>query len=124
MNMRNSFPYNGSELVLNEYEKDNYKIIRTEASTRRAIIFFTGGGLYFPNTEANFIENVIVQDRYEWANIASDSFIQQYYELIILVLDIYKQWYVDGINSRCSNIDKTAELLRNAFFLFPLYTHP
>ena len=107
-----SFPWNGSELLRKEYEKDNYKVIHTGARTNNAIIFFTGNGLYYPNTEEEFTQKVIVNDRYEWENLASSKLIRQYYELIILVRDVYKQWYITGLNSKYDNVDKTADFLR------------
>ena len=67
-----TFPFtrNNSELLKSEYAKDNYKIIRTGSKTGRAIIFCSGNGLYFPNTEAEFTEKIINNDRYEWENLA------------------------------------------------------
>lgn len=106
-----SFPWNGSALVLREYEKDNYKVIDTGIRTGRAIIFFTSNGLYYPNTEEEFTQKVILEDRYEGENISRHRKIRQYYERIIFVRDIYKQWYVNGINPRYNTADKVAELL-------------
>ena len=106
------FPWNDSTLVFAEYNKDNYRVIDTGHKTGRAIIFFSGNGLYFPNTEQEFTQKVITMDKYEWENISRDKLIRQYYERIILIRDIYKQWYIQGINSRYNTVDKTAELLR------------
>ena len=49
------FPWNNSELVKHEYEKENFKIIHTGAKSKRAIIFFSGNGLYYPNTIEEFL---------------------------------------------------------------------
>ncbi|MBQ3403603.1 MAG: hypothetical protein IJG65_09595 [Synergistaceae bacterium] len=106
------FPWDGSGLVWNEYCRDNYKVIPTGSKTGRAIIFFSGNGLYFPNTKEEFTEKVIRQNRYEWENISSDRLIRQHYELVILVRDVYKQWYVNGINPSYNSVDKVAGLLR------------
>ena len=110
--MNVSFPWNGSELLRREYEKDNYRLIRTGSKTNKAIIFFSGNGLYFPNTEEEFTQKIIVNDRYEWENLASNRLIRKRYELIIFVRDVYKQWYVTGMNANYDNVDKTAEFLR------------
>ena len=110
--MNVSFPWNGSELLRREYEKDNYRLIHTGSKTNRAIIFFSGNGLYFPNTEEEFTQKIIINDRYEWENLASNKLIRKYYELIIFVRDVYKQWYVTGINPEHDNVDKTADFLR------------
>lgn len=110
--MNVSFPWNGNELLRKEYEKENYRIIHTGSSTKKAIIFFSGNGLYFPNTEEEFTQKVIINDRYEWENLALSKLIRSYYELIIFVRDVYKQWYVTGINSQYDSADKTAEFLK------------
>ena len=107
------FPWNGSELLAHEYEKDNYIVIRTGSKTGRAIIFFAGNGLYFPNTESEFTEKIIKNDRYEWENIITDKRVTKYYELIILVRDIYKQWYITGISAKINTVEKTADFLKD-----------
>ena len=107
------FPWNNSELLKSEYAKDNYKIIRTGSKTGRAIIFCSGNGLYFPNTEAEFTEKIINNDRYEWENLAADKRITRYYELIIFIRDIYKQWYITGINAKINTVEKTADFLKD-----------
>ena len=112
-NFKFPFPWNNSELLANEYAKDNYKIIRTGNKTGRAIIFCSGNGLYFPNTEAEFTGKIITNDRYEWENLANDKRIMKYYELIIFIRDIYKQWYITGINSRINTVEKTANFLKD-----------
>ena len=106
------FPWNGSELLEREYEKDNYKLIRTGNKTGRAIIFFSSNGLY-PNTEQEFTEIITKNDRYEWENIATDKRIMKYYELIIFIRDIYKQWHITGINARINNVEKMADFLKD-----------
>ena len=88
------FPWNNSELVKHEYEQDNFKIIHTGAKSKRAIIFFSGNGLYYPNTIEEFTEKIIKKDRYEWQNISSNKKICEYYELIIFCRDLYKQYWL------------------------------
>ena len=110
--MNYPFPWNGSELLRKEYEKDNCIITRTGASTGRVIIFFSSNGIYFPNNEEGFTDRIIRRDYYDFKNLSSDRLIHDYYELVILVRDVYKQWYVNGINPRYDSIDKTAEFLR------------
>lgn len=112
MRLNYKFPWNGSVLLRKEYEKDNCIITRTGAKTGRAIIFFSSNGIYFPNTEEEFTDKIIRRDYYDFKNISSDRLIRSYYELVILVRDVYKQWYVNGINPKYDSADKTAEFLR------------
>ena len=116
------FPWNGSPLVHSEYLKDNYRVIDTEAKTGRAIIFFSGNGLYYPNTEQEFTKKVIIDDRYEWEHLSQDKLIRQYYERIIFVRDVFKQWYINGINAEYDTADKTAELMKSLTFGFKVTT--
>jgi hypothetical protein len=77
---------------------DNYKIIEGDVKNGKCIVFFSGNGLYFPNTE-QVLQHTIATNRYEWEKIAPTS-----YEKIIFIRDIYKQWYVHGINEEINSI--------------------
>lgn len=93
-------------------EKDNYKMIHNECNTKQCIILFSGNGLYYPDTVETFKEIVIERDRYEWANVINHSTIQETYELVILVRDVYKTWYQKGINVQLDSIDKLLFFLK------------
>ena len=110
--VNHSFPWDGSELVLNEYKKDNIKIENTGHKTSKAIIFFSSNALYYPNDEESFKKSVIEKSRYEFENISKDPMIQNEFELIIYVRDIYKQWCVNGINERINTIEKLRDYLK------------
>ncbi len=106
-----TFPYN-SEIVKEQYKKDNYKVIETGANSKKAIIFFASNGLYFPDNEETFKATVIEKDRYEWLKVSKDEKITDYYSKIIFVRDIYKKWCVNGINKEINTLDKVVELLK------------
>ena len=90
MEKEEKFLQNSNEIIRQAYKALNYRIVETSARTNNAIVFFSGNGLYFPNTKEVF-ENVILNsDRYEWENIAKNKKIRKYYKLIIFVRDIYK----------------------------------
>ena len=111
MEKEEKFLQNSNEIIRQAYKALNYRIVETSARTNNAIVFFSGNGLYFPNTKEVF-ENVILNsDRYEWENIAKNKKMRKYYKLIIFVRDIYKQWYIDGINTEINTRDKVIEFL-------------
>lgn len=84
----------------------NYKIIKTNCCNKKAYIYFSSNGIYFPNTKENFIQNIIVKDRYEWENnIAQDV------EKHIFVRDVYKGWYLKGINKHINSLEKIVNFL-------------
>lgn len=105
------FPYN-SDIVKEQYTKDNYKVVETGADSKKAIIFFTGNGLYFPDNEETFKRVVVGNDRYEWLNVAKDEKITSYFGKIIFVRDIYKKWCVNGINEEINTVEKVIDLLK------------
>lgn len=69
-------------------------------------IYFSGNGIYDPDTLEAFNKTIVKEDRYEWKRWKADS------KRIIFVRDIYKEWYFEGINEECNTIDKVYELLK------------
>jgi hypothetical protein len=84
---------------------DNFKIIHGDIKNGKCIIYFSGNGLYYPNSEFQ-LNSVIDNDRYEWINLAPKT-----YEKIIFIRDVYKQWYVKGINNRLTSIETLKEFI-------------
>lgn len=95
-----------NEMLEKYYRKDNYRIETNKGVTnKRCIIFFSGNGLYYPNMEHTFRETIVKNDRYEWERVAQAETIKQNYEKVIFVRDIYKSFYVKGINYQYPSID-------------------
>ena len=122
VNMDWGFPWNGNPIVDKQYEEDNYRITETKAKGNKCIIFFSGNGLYFPNDVETFNEKIIEKDRYEWENVANFSKIVKSYKKIIFLRDIYKQWYLRGINAQVNTIDKVVDLLHELTETFEVVT--
>ncbi len=117
MNTINDFPWNRPDLIKENYKKPNYRIIETGAGAsgsgrRKALIFFSSNGIYFPNNEEEFTEKMIRRDYYDWLNIGKHRMILKHFSRIIYVRDIYKQWYVTGINEEIDSIDKLCSFLK------------
>jgi pimeloyl-ACP methyl ester carboxylesterase len=89
----------------------NYRVIYGTSTSRRkrAVIFFSGNGLYYPNTPEEFQKTVIEADRFEWQNIAQSC--KADFFKIIFVRDIKKTWYVEGISATHSTIESVHRLL-------------
>lgn len=94
------------------YKKDNYKEIIIDKEKRLCYIFFSGNGIYFPDTEETFTKTIIECDRYEWENIANSKELLEKAGKYIFVRDIYKCWYARGINEKINSIDKLYEKLK------------
>lgn len=88
------------------YEKNNYKIL-VENSNKICTIFFSSSGLYFPNSEEEFENAFIKEDRYEW-----NTYRIRKSGKYIWVRDVAKQFYIKGINSKIDSIDKLIDFLR------------
>jgi hypothetical protein len=76
---------------------DNYKVLRIRTQGR-AYILFSSHAIYYPNTEESAKDTIFNKDRYEWAKgYPKDA------ALIVFVRDIWKQWYLKGINKNTSD---------------------
>lgn len=102
-----------SEVIKTVYQnEDNYYVMECNPESDICFVFFSGNGLYYPNTEAQFEKTVISANRYEWQNISQNKKLKQYAGKIILVRDIYKCWYMKGISAKYNSIDKVVELIQ------------
>lgn len=99
-------------VVKKAYEDKNYSIEYTGADNNNCLVCFSGNGLYFPNEHDEFYVKIILNDRYEWKSICQAKEIRKQYSKIIFLRDIYKKWYVYGINTKCCSIEKVYELLK------------
>lgn len=100
-----------NELVLHQYCEENYRIEITGSMSPKCLIAFSGNGLYYPNTRENFIKTIVEDNRYEWQNQLSSKVIKEKYGKIIYIRDIYKRWYVKGINSKLDSVKKVCDWL-------------
>lgn len=96
-------------LVKEQYKKDNYLVIDNEDENTKklCVIYFSSNGLYFPNTEESF-NRFVKADRYEWRKYHFTNVKREIY-----VRDIYKQWYIKGINSETNSVNRLIGLLKN-----------
>jgi hypothetical protein len=101
-----------NEFLKEYYEKEeNYYVRDNSSKNKNCIIFFSGNGLYYPNTVETFREVVIENNRFEWENISNSPRLMEHFSRMIFVRDICKTWYVCGINRKVDTIDKLIELL-------------
>ena len=99
-------------LLDEQYTKPNYTIRYCNPQSKLCLILFSGNGLYYPNTEAEFSSRIIKDDRYEWSNVTKSRIFQKKCAKIIFLRDIYKQWYVTGINKTLNTIEKVINWLK------------
>ena len=66
--------------------------------------------MYYPNTNEEFQSKIIENDYYEWQNIMKTE--STNFRKIIFIRDIQKTWYINGVNSKLSSIEKIYEFLK------------
>ena len=103
---------NNNHLLQEQYKKPNYNIRYGNTRSKLCLILFSGNGLYYPNMETEFINRIIKDDRYEWSNITKSRIFQKKCAKIFFLRDIYKQWYVTGINQSLNTVEKLLNWLK------------
>ena len=104
-----SFQVDASIVQLIRDTRDNFlvKYDKLCPSKDYCAIYFSSNDIYYPNTEKIFRKRIVDQDAYEWYGTK----INKAYKHIFL-RDIYKQWYLKGINNNIDTPEKLLEWLR------------
>lgn len=85
---------------------DNYKIIQSGGKNTVAV-YFTSHNLFYPDTIECFEKAIKEKDRYEWTRIKINRASKH-----IFLRDIFKIWYVKGINSKINSIPLILDFLK------------
>ena len=105
--------YADAKLVYKVYCQKNICIMDNPyATTNHCYIFFSGNGLYYPNTEEEFTKKILHEDRYEWKNVSSYKELDKTARKRIFIRDVYKQWYVMGCSKDLNTVDKLYSYLK------------
>ena len=70
-------------------------------------IYFSSHGLYYPNTEEAFRQNILKNNRFEWQRNKVP-----YASKHIFLRDLHKQWYLTGVNAELDTPEKLKNFLR------------
>jgi hypothetical protein len=96
-----------SPLVTSAYNNPNFLIEFDEQSHNNlCAVYFASHNIYYPNTEKDFIANLVKKDKYEWYGTRIGGARKH-----IFLRDIKKQWYLTGINSTINSPYKLEEFL-------------
>lgn len=63
-------------------------------------IYFSGNSIYYPNDEETFRRTIIERNRFEWYQLRYPNASRHIY-----IRDIFKQWYLGGINDKINSLD-------------------
>lgn len=101
-----------NEILCKNFKEGNYKIIEgNNPESNLCYVFFSGNGIYWPNT-VDIFRQTIDTDYYEWKKTACSEYIINRVARIILVRDLFKTWYLAGINKEYDSIEKVCFLLQ------------
>ena len=90
--------------------RDNFLVQYDEQCPTKdyCAIYFSSNDIYYPNTEDIFRKRIVEQDVYEWYGTR----IKKAYKHIFF-RDIYKQWYLKGINNNIDTPEKLTSWLKD-----------
>ena len=104
-----SFQVDASIVQRIRESRDNFLVIYDEQCTAKdyCAVYFSSNDIYYPNTKEIFQKRIVEQDTYEWYGTR----IKKAYKHIF-IRDLYKQWYLKGINNRIDTPEKLFEWLK------------
>lgn len=110
LNSNNSHVFQTDSEIVNQVyqEQDNYLIEYDNKGDKEwCSIYFCSNDIYYPNTETVFRKRILERNYFEWYNIR----IKKAYKHIF-IRDIFKQWYLSGINKDINSPQKLIAFLK------------
>lgn len=97
-----------SEIVRSVYiNQPNYKIeYNNSCKANICAIYFSSNDIYYPNNEDIFQKRIVEKNFFEWYNTRINA------RKHIFLRDIFKQWYLEGINAELDSPEKIFEWLK------------
>lgn len=98
-----------SKIVRSVYSTEpNYIIYYDESSEENVCaIYFSSNDIYFPNTEEIFRKRIVEKNFFEWYHTRVKA------RKHIFVRDVFKQWYIEGINTIINSPEKNGGMVEN-----------
>lgn len=98
-----------SDIVQQVYNKQNNFLIEydNQGDKNWCTIYFSSNDIYFPNTEEFFRKRIVEKNFFEWYHLR----IKKAYKHIF-VRDVFKQWYLMGVNAKINTPEKLTDFLR------------
>lgn len=99
-------------LEVNEVYKQNTNYLIEYSDTKLVsekycALYFSSHDIYYPNTAEAFQNQLLRKNKFEWYGTRIEKA-----EKHIFLRDIKKQWYLSGVNSRLSTVEKLTEFLK------------
>lgn len=108
-----------SEIVNKVYqEQDNYLIETNEKGDKEwCAIYFCSHDIYYPNIEEIFRKRIIQKNFFEWYHSRITKASKH-----IFIRDVFKQWYLAGINKSINTPEKLTDFLRKETLGYKIVT--
>lgn len=90
-------------------KNENMKVLQNEANNNLCALFASSNGVWNPNNIDGFMDKIERKDKYEWIQWG----VICHFRKIILLRDVFKEWYVNGINGKIDSIEKLIEFLKS-----------
>lgn len=88
-------------------QDDNYEFYEG-FNNKNLIIYFSSNGLFFPDTSECFLDKIGNRDKYEWKKFHCENFAGVN---ALFVRDVYKLFYLFGLNNKIDTFEKLEELV-------------
>lgn len=121
--MKDSYVFQvDSELVNSVYSAhDNYLIENSSGidtgQLKYCAVYFSSNNLYYPNTAEEFNNAIVDKNRFEWYGTRIEKASKH-----IFLRDLYKQWYLKGVNAQINHPDKLLGFLKQETEGFEIVT--
>jgi hypothetical protein len=105
------FNHTNNKKIQDVYCNDNnYKVSFNNSanSISCTIVYCSSNGIYFPNNIETFTKTIIKNNKYEWSKGRNQL---KNAKKSIFIRDVYKQWYLKGVNGNINNIDKLVSFI-------------
>jgi len=100
-----------SNIVQSARSLDNYLIIKDDKKAKEqkeiCAVYFASNYIYYPNKAESFKKSICDKNRFEWYNLRHPKATKH-----IFIRDVYKQWYLHGINNELNSIEKLEDFLK------------
>lgn len=98
-----------SEIVNKVYQKQNNYLIEFDEKGDKewCAVYFCSNDIYYPNNEEIFRKRIIEKNFFEWYHSRITRASKH-----IFIRDIFKQWYLAGINININTPEKLIEFLK------------
>ena len=85
---------------------DNFIVKEHKNDGKKCLILCSDNGLFHPFTEQSFFEKIIESDKYQFLRITDEDIFEKTFARIIYIRDIWRSWYLLGLNEQIDTIDK------------------